>query len=266
MIIYFGAGGGGKSYCLRSKNLPEFFLDNDKEKWGKKLLGCPILNPSILTTFNSDSIDTVVVTSGYIKNILPQLLNLGVPREKIVIPKKSWLGDHPFRDKKDRFETASKLESLMGYKKDFLLVAVGGTALGFCRDRDFIFWDSDIDLFAPSDHFEELLKILTENEYCPVIENNSIKATMFLSSGVLVPMGIDLFERDSKTFLDTYEDHQWTWSTKMFLSPKYIDIHGFNLSVPNPPELYLSGVYGTDWKIPNEDFSYFDYNPDRKSV
>ena len=57
------------------------------------------------------------------------------------------------------------------FSHKFNIVAVGGCALGFVRDGDFIEWDNDIDLFAPIDSRNELdsffskaLKIFPEDK------------------------------------------------------------------------------------------------------
>ena len=58
---------------------------------------------------------------------------------------------------------------------------------------------------------------------------------------------------------DIYEDHKWVWPSTMFSKFNKVNIHGFLLNVPNPPEDYLNGVYGKNWKIPNPNFGYNDY-------
>ena len=145
LIFYFGAAGAGEAYCEHSGELPDYFIDNDKNKWGGSLLGKKILEPDFLKKAN---VKKVVITSGYLKSIFPQLLQIGVPESKIVIPRKSWLGKHPFKTLKARVESARILSDFMNYNENFYITAVGGTALGFARDNDFILWDFDIDLFA----------------------------------------------------------------------------------------------------------------------
>ena len=49
------------------------------------------------------------------------------------------------------------------------------------------------------------------------------------------------------------------WPSTMFSKFNKVNIHGFLLNVPNPPEDYLNGVYGKNWKIPNPNFGYNDY-------
>lgn len=260
MIIYFGAAGGGRAYSHHSGQLPNFFVDNDSSKWGTKLLGINIESPSFLSTLDFNDLDKIVITSGYIKSIFPQLIEIGIPQEKIIVPAKSTLGEHPFKIKEDRVETSSFLSSLMISEKKFSLVAVGGTALGFSRDRDFIVWDYDIDLFAPQDVFEKIFDELKDLNCSPFIEGHNIKASLKLKSEIIVPIGIDFFDPYNEYFLDTYEDHEWVWPTSMFTNPLITEIHSFPVFIPNPPDRYLTGIYGNNWQEPNQNFNYYDYN------
>lgn len=260
MKIYFGAAGAGEAYTRHSGETPDFFIDNDSSKWGTDFLGVKVVPPKFLESeANKLKISKVVITSGYIKAILPQLLDLGVPRDKIVIPPKSWLGAHPFTNEDDRVDSARFLSILMSNKK-LNVVAAGGTALGFVRDSDFILWDFDFDLFADIAQRVAVIEVLEElgcNPHCEAEEG--IKATTKLKSGLVVPFSIDFFDSSSDIFIDRYEDHCWEWPIAMFSSPKTILIHGQEVAVPNPPEVYLNGVYGESWQIPRPEFNYLDY-------
>ena len=257
VLVYFGAGGAGMAYCKHSKTLPDFFVDNDNTKSGKMLNGVEIKNPDFLKTV---LINKVVITSGYIKDILPQLLDLGVDKNKILITPKSYLGTHIFEKKANRIEAAKKLHNLMIKLEDECkIVSVGGTALGFARDNDFILWDVDIDLFAPNASRSTLINLLEKLNYCPIVEKNSVKANMVLDNGVQIPIGIDFFDADAETFIDRFEDYYWTWPTKMFTECKTINIHGQLLNIPSDINKYLTGVYGSNWSTPNPDFDYSNY-------
>ncbi len=260
MIIYFGAAGSGKAYSSHSGRLPDFFVDNDVNKWGTKILNREVRPPSTIAAINMNYLENIVITSDYIETILPQLLKLGVPRKKIKIPPKSMLGTHPFIQKENRVEATLLLSSLMEIGEKFLLVAVGGSALGFYRDSDFIHWDSDIDLFASKHFFLELLDALKAANCSPYIEGDSIKACFNLSSGETVPLGIDFFDPNLDVHIDSYQDHKWIWPTQMFTKPKIVSVHSFEIKIPRPPEQYLAGVYGKSWNIEDSNFSYFDYN------
>lgn len=258
IILFFGAAGAGKAYCKHTNSLPTFFIDNDSAKWETKIIDTEIKSPEYIKK-NLNNIEKVVITSGYVKAILPQLLDYGVPREIIEIPPKSFLGEHPFKIITNKIESAKFLHDLMTKNKNSFVVAVGGTALGFSRDKDFIEWDFDIDLFASLKNKSQLFEFLELINCEPFIEDQSIKGDFKLSNGDMVPFAIDFFNPDLEEYTDIYEDHIWKWPTKMFTEYSVVDIHGFLLNVPNPVEKYLEGIYGKSWRTPNSNFNYEDY-------
>ena len=115
-IVYFGAAGSGLAYCQHSKTSPDFFVDNDSNKWGTFIDGIEIKDPSILT---SVMIDKIVITSGYVKDILPQILSMGIERDKIHSPAKSLLGFHIFDNEANRIQAANKLHQIMTSLNNF---------------------------------------------------------------------------------------------------------------------------------------------------
>lgn len=256
-LVYFGAAGAGLAYCEHSKILPDFFVDNDPSKWGTSIKGVEIVSPEILI---STSLQEIVITSGYIKDIYSQVLSLGVDKSCIRIPPKALLGIHPFIEEESRIQAASKLHDIMALFSDsWSVVAVGGTALGFCRGGDFIYWDFDIDLFAPIQLKRTLHDLLKNSGYEPKDEGESITATLVLENGATIPFSVDFFDADSEFFIDRYEDYSWKWPTKMFSQYTQVEVHGKLMNVPNPPGKYLSEVYGSTWAEPNPDFGYSDY-------
>lgn len=255
--VFFGAAGSGVAYCYHTKEIPNLFVDNDPDKWGTFVNGIEVMSPDILSTV---LIKRVVITSGYVKDIFPQILNLGVEENKIYSPPKSLLGMHPFSQEGNRIESAIKLNEIMTEFQDrWSIVSVGGTALGFVRDGDFIHWDPDMDLFAPFESREPLYNYLQIHGFNPVYELDSIKAVLYISDGSEVPFSIDFYDWNSETFLDRFEDYTWTWPTTMFTECKKVEIHGKMMNVPNPPNEYLSKVFGKTWSIPNPNFGYSDY-------
>lgn len=258
-IIFFGAAGSGKAYSDHTSIIPDYYIDNDKDKWGSKLKGIEIKPPSFLKGKLIDQIDSLVITTGYVKSVLPQLLDLGIPKNKIIIPAKSLLGSHPFKSLENRKEAAKFLNILMTSDDRMKVLAGGGTALGFCRDLDFIKWDFDFDLFASSKFRDNLISLLEDLNCTPFLEDNEIKAAYNLKSGDIIPFSIKFFDPEQDIYIDIYEDHVWEWPMNMFSKSTNILIHSFFLNIPNPPEKYLEGIYGKNWQIPNPDFKYNDY-------
>lgn len=260
IVVYFGAAGAGQSYCDHTGTVPDFFVDNDPGKWGTELCGKEVKSPQAT---DWDAVSSVVITSGYIKSITAQLQDdLNVNPAKVVIPAKALLGKHPFSTEANRQEAAAILANVYeACAEHFKLVAVGGTALGFCRDSDFITWDFDIDLFAPVQGKDLLFKTLQDQGAEPFYKNDiSLGAFFILSTGERVPVGIDLFDATAEKYVDRYEDYVWEWPISMFTDCEALNIQGQTFYVPAPHNKYLSGVYGDSWKTPNKNFGYSDYN------
>ena len=265
-LVYFGAAGAGAAYSEHSGQLPSYFLDNDDAKDGHFLHGRPIKHPKKLTIDDINSIKKIVITSGYLKEILPQLESLGIPSHKISIPPKSYLGRHPFKNAEVRVKSAGFLSNLMMGHAQFTMIAGGGTALGICRDSDFIHWDFDFDLFAEKKSRDEIFLVLEKLDCQPYFENQSIKACFHADDNTAIPFSVDFFDGDKKNFIDKYEDHEWIWPIAMFNKPEIKKVHGFSLYVPSSYQRYLAGVYGANWHEPRPDFSYFDYGGGASSL
>jgi len=78
-LVLFGAGMIGiKTLVLNLKGYrPEYFCDNDHNKWGKDILGIPIYSPNKLCEEDKDKL-AVLITSGNITDIGIQLLSMGL--------------------------------------------------------------------------------------------------------------------------------------------------------------------------------------------
>lgn len=260
-IIFFGAAGSGKFYCNWTDQKPHYFIDNDINKWEKTLLNIKIKSPNFLSEI-INNIDKIVITSDYVDEILPQLKEIGVSKEKIIIPPKAYLAKPLFGNLAVRQSSVKFLNSLMFDHELEGIVAVGGTALGFCRDGDFIKWDGDIDLFAPKKYQTEVFNIFKKNFDNTYMEGETIKSEIKIQTDndlVFVPIGIDLYDSNLDEYKDRYGDHEWIWPVRTFINPTIIKIHDLNINVPKFYYKYLSGIYGKSWKIPNKKFTYLDY-------
>lgn len=88
-MLIFGTGNSAKKlvrYIDKTENRILCYVDNDRKKWGKKIHGKRIFSPSVVCRLKYDYI---FVASSYWKEIMEQLLKLGVDKKKILCPMKS---------------------------------------------------------------------------------------------------------------------------------------------------------------------------------
>lgn len=85
-IIIFGTGNAARkvtNYVDKTKNIIIGYADNDEKKHGGKFRGKNVLAPSSIPECNYDYI---VIASSYWREILQQLLKMGVKRKSIKLP------------------------------------------------------------------------------------------------------------------------------------------------------------------------------------
>jgi hypothetical protein len=229
-------------------------------KWGKKLNSKEIMAPSFLEK-NHSLIDKVVISSGSVSEILPQVLSCGIAREKVVIPPKAFLGKHPFKNKENRKIAAELVfEMVERFRSRGKIVAVGGTALGFARDGDFIPWDFDMDFFAPDFLQESLEEYLDKKNIQHKIVNGILLFNFDLAGDEVIPVGIKFLDVTRLVYEDYFGDHYWEWPMEMFVDCEEVMIASKKVFIPKPSSTYLAGVFGETWQKPNKEFNYFDYN------
>ena len=64
------------SLIAATNSKPDYFVDNDQEKWGKKLLGKEILSPKEFRSIDKKLVTVIVITTSYLKDVLPQIKDL----------------------------------------------------------------------------------------------------------------------------------------------------------------------------------------------
>lgn len=109
-FILFGASKVGKNACkyLTDKGKKvKYFCDNDKQKWGKKILGVEIVSPDMLSSL---AINTpVLITSSFHKEIKEQLINMNI---KDIYYVYKFGRDAGFYDSEQIFKNREKINNL----------------------------------------------------------------------------------------------------------------------------------------------------------
>lgn len=268
--MYFGTGGSARAFCTNSGTLPHYFVDNDARLWGTQFLGVPILRPDELLTIRPSRI---VLTSSFVKDIRAQLATLGFDDHQIILPPKSMWSLQPFRHEAVRNATLRKMSDFLAIPSlRRPVVVVGGACLGLVRDGDLIPWDNDVD-FRASNLDESLIRLHMEKDQSFRSESHAgdCKSVSLVgswdffhnhSSAQAVDYSFSFYDSSSVRLVDRYDRYQWTWPRKMFEEPLGLSIGDIQINVPNPPDEYLSQVYGSDWRSPRKDFSVDDYGSD----
>jgi len=258
-LVFFGAGGAGEAYLEHSGVQPDFFVDNQISLHGTLLEGVPVHSPKTLA--GADATD-IVITSGYVTEIRAQLRELGIPESRISLAPKSMMGFHFFEtlEVRERFATVlSRIFETLSNPGE--TVASGGTALGFWRESDFLHWDFDADFLTPTHARSELTSVLGDSGVWNLSKSSDTEMIGEISCGIgpPVPVGLKFFNAESSVYVDKYLEKAWTWPMEMLSQPAQVSVHGHHFFVPNPPEHYLSEVFGKDWSTPRPIFTYDDY-------
>lgn len=258
-VVFFGAGGAGRAFRHHSGVVPDLYVDNSPTLQGTRVDGVPVRNPNALNGLENI---VVYITSGFVDEIRQQLLNIGVSVSAIVEIPKSQMGMHPFATNASRESAAEELAGIIeSIPVPESVLCVGGTALGFARNNDFIPWDFDIDLFCRKSSRDSLLGALESNLAWRSTEISELSVTGVIAradSFLEIPVGIVFFE-DSRDYTDRYSSREWTWPSKCLMNPETVEVRGHVFYLPNPSHHYLSEVYGSDWQTERADFAYSDY-------
>lgn len=91
-LILWGAGLMFEDYMKKygDKYRPEFLIDSDKNKWGRKRMGIEICSPEKLLELSKESYK-LIICSYYYKEIAKQLENMGVTDYKVYVQHPEWI-------------------------------------------------------------------------------------------------------------------------------------------------------------------------------
>lgn len=260
----WGASTAGSAYLENSDRMPKFFVDSDPSKWGTRLGQFLVLPPHFLTP---SEVLAVVVTSDWEEEIRKSAIALGYRDEDIIVPPKALVQRQIFRTDWDREAIANAIADIhdeLSFCDE--VVAIGGTALGFYREKDFIQWDVDCDFRLPYGRLEDLRDFLsTQLERRTAVrvselwgKKNHITA-VYLVQDKFVPVDYDFFDSGMTSIRERFLDYSWKFSTSMFSEPDSVCIWGRKFWIPSHTVDYLTDVFGESFMERNSSFSDQDY-------
>lgn len=274
--LLFGAGPGAECYINNTSDSRVFvgILDNDREKSGKTIFGCPVYLPEAIQRLEFDEI---VVTTQWALTVKTQLIEeLNIEESKIVLPQKNQLkAQLPFYNENSKQLGRKIIKQLNNLAATHAvpLVVDFGTLLGLTRDQDIIEWDDDIDFSAPQEYSKPieaiLLMVMNDNpEFLWELERSKNKqgaTTSFQLKFVdtknqLISFVTSIAFRSTKR---NYSIHlpslgMWFAPEKHFNKIEILHWQSTDIQVPWLHQEYLTFQYG-DWRIPKENMKLTDY-------
>ena len=148
------------------------------------------------------------------------------------------------------------------YNVPFVLIF--GGLLGIIREKNFISWDSDIDVAC----FNEVGR--HDHWHLKKIKEELINKGFNVVGSDVCYLHIDFFIRDGEKieiwWFDKIDD-EWIYGNTVRYPAYYfdtlseVDFLGTKFKVPSNPEEFLERTYGKTWRIPNPKGQYLNQNP-----
>lgn len=267
-IIVFGASRGGQNYIKNHGHEYEILAvaDNNVAVQGQLLEEKLIIDPADIPSYLYDKI---IVASMYVDSITKQLMDLGIPKEKIAYASKISMKrvGFPFEDAYILNKANQMITKLSEILYDIPHYYAFGTLLGIVRDGRLIPWDDDIDVTIHEHdleevqrrlqlHAEALNEIINIKMYRRIRQDDKVIALMidcYIDDEAVFNIGLDtIFIENSIARHDLNET-----PAHFFEAPDEIEFKGTKIKVPNEYEGFLSYTYG-DWHTVKKHTSFAD--------
>jgi lipopolysaccharide cholinephosphotransferase len=281
--VIFGAGGAGrKAHASLSRDYRILaFCDNEVGKHGTLCQGLQVVAPGLLSEIAPEFVIIAVGSGAWADTIAKQLQeSLGWPPERIRFASSAAIKGFSFEDPQVMAlaRTAVLWLSRCLDEAELLHVLDGGTLLGVVRHEDLMPWDNDIDVSVLSEDIEAVAATLVR--HLPELDaaTGSVWSTRWLFHDqdygpwragdrrkllVETPAGagggllhIACIARYPMADRRIYEAIGRIFSDpeSYFREPVRLPFLGRQVAVPNPPEAFLTDLYG-DWQVVRRDWN-----------
>lgn len=267
-VLLFGASLGGENFIKNHISDYNYLaiVDNDQNKHGLFLQNVEIICPERIFSYEYDKI---IVTSMYVDSILKQLLDLGVPKDKIEFASKNSMkvDSLPFENASTLKKANDLILTISSILKDLPHFYTFGTLLGIVRDGNLIPWDDDIDIAIFADDVDSIQSAILKNvDLFGNLFDIKIYLRMY-STGKPASLTIDCIENNRKLFMvnfdcmyveeDMVKQELNDTPLKYFEEYEEYPFNGSFIRVPNHYEDYLTYTYG-DWQVVKKNTSFAD--------
>jgi len=147
-------------------------------------------------------------------------------------------------------------------KKSIKLYLICGVLLGAIREKELLLHDKDIDLgISPEVNLEELKNYLNANGYDShygedIPMGKFLWAKKYVDNNVIVFEILPLYKYNGQivrnrlmgeSFKEKWKQGNICFPSDLIDKAKEIKFHGENFLIPNPPEEYLTLMFGKNW-------------------
>lgn len=147
-----------------------------------------------------------------------------------------------------------------------------GTLLGFIRNGKLLSWDYDIDFgicLNKNFQWKDLEEVMNRAEFQLVRQfsyHETITEQTYRKSNIYIDFFSHVIESDRSYYYVYYEEKDYQYDNPMYRHARVTttvkitsnityEVDGGLVHVPREYEKYLEDVYGTDWKIPNPNWT-----------
>ena len=166
-------------------------------------------------------------------------------------------------DKKHPTDLAFLYKRVLFWLQHFDLIPFYGTLLGIIREGNFINGDDDVDMLAPKEQRDAILRRIAQ---APELEiTNSSPDILQLDYNGVGPFDIYFYETRGSDILLKW-DGNLLYSIADIFPLKPMEFHGYVISMPRNPTALLEQTYGTNWRIPQtkDEYSWWDIHSVRR--